>query len=214
MKSRNYILVCCFVLLTVFVSIIWLRSKENFDIVPVLEGEDKAQYILHRSALVPREDITSFIVDNGKMYILYDNAALVNVYGTDGIFRYGIQISTMKNGHADIAVIDGTLYIYSRRSIIFSFQETQLIDTVDPHSDQEKYLSTRNLFLAEKKTSDEINKYEISESRNTIVNKNTQKTVIDLPQKSKAADYLTIIGLLLLFFVFHGYSFMFTRRQH
>lgn len=208
MKQRTYICICCIALLCIFLTASWLRSKEGFDDVPLLEGENKMQYVLHQAELVPREDIRSFIVDSEKIYLLYDNAALVNVYGTDGRFQYGIQVSTIKNGHSDIAVVNGSLYFDSRRSIVFVFQGTQLVKTFDPNMNQEDYLSTRTYFSAENTSST----YELSASGNTIVDKNTREAVIDLPQKSKSAEYLTLLGLILLFLSLRGYTCLFGKK--
>jgi len=208
-KSKAYILLCCIVLCAIFSSAAWLLSNEHFDTIPTIEGEDKSEYILHRTQLLPREDITSFAVDDGKIYIYYDKAALINVYGTDGSFRYGIQISTIPNGRGDIAALDGKLYIESRRSIIFIFQDEQLVDSIEPDNSYEKYISARTIFSSEKKTVDDIYNYQLSVSNNDIIRQDTLETVIDLPQKSFTAEHLLIIGLFLLALSLFGYEKLF-----
>ena len=209
MKSKVYVLLCAIVLCTIFSSAAWLLSNEHFNTIPAIEGEDKSEYILHRTQLLPREDITSFAVDDGKIYIYYDKAALINVYGTDGSFRYGIQISTIPNGRGDIAALDGKLYIESRRSIIFIFQDEQLVDSIEPDNSYEKYISARAIFSSEKKTADDIYNYQLSVSNNDIIRQDTLETVIDLPQKSFTAEHLLIIGLFLLALSFLGYEKLF-----
>ena len=209
MKSKVYVLLCAIVLCTIFSSAAWFLSNEHFDTIPTIEGEDKSEYILHRTQLLPREDITSFAVDDGKIYIYYDKAALINVYGTDGSFRYGIQISTIPNGRADIAALDGKLYIESRRSIIFIFQDEQLVDSIEPYNSYEKYISARAIFSSEKKTADDIYNYQLSVSNNDIIRQDTLETVIDLPQKSFTAEQLLIIGLFLLALSLFGYEKLF-----
>ena len=209
MKSKVYVLLCAIVLCTIFSSAAWLLSNEHFDTIPTIEGEDKSEYILHRTQLLPREDITSFAVDDGKIYIYYDKAALINVYGTDGSFRYGIQISTIPNGRGDIAALDGKLYIESRRSIIFIFQDEQLVDSIEPDNSYEKYISARAIFSSEKKTADDIYNYQLSVSNNDIIRQDTLETVIDLPQKSFTAEHLLIIGLFLLALSLLGYEKLF-----
>ena len=209
MKSKVYVLLCAIVLCTIFSSAAWLLSNEHFDTIPTIEGEDKSEYILHRTQLLPREDITSFAVDDGKIYIYYDKAALINVYGTDGSFRYGIQISTIPNGRGDIAALDGKLYIESRRSIIFIFQDEQLVDSIEPDNSYEKYISARANFSSEKKTADDIYNYQLSVSNNDIIRQDTLETVIDLPQKSFTAEHLLIIGLFLLALSLFGYEKLF-----
>ena len=209
MKSKVYVLLCAIVLCTIFSSAAWLLSNEHFDTIPTIEGEDKSEYILHRTQLLPREDITSFAVDDGKIYIYYDKAALINVYETDGSFRYGIQISTIPNGRGDIAALDGKLYIESRRSIIFIFQDEQLVDSIEPDNSYEKYISARAIFSSEKKTADDIYNYQLSVSNNDIIRQDTLETVIDLPQKSFTAEHLLIIGLFLLALSLFGYEKLF-----
>ena len=209
MKSKVYVLLCAIVLCTIFSSAAWLLSNEHFDTIPTIEGEDKSEYILHRTQHLPREDITSFAVDDGKIYIYYDKAALINVYGTDGSFRYGIQISTIPNGRGDIAALDGKLYIESRRSIIFIFQDEQLVDSIEPDNSYEKYISARAIFSSEKKTADDIYNYQLSVSNNDIIRQDTLETVIDLPQKSFTAEHLLIIGLFLLALSLLGYEKLF-----
>ena len=134
---------------------------------------------------------------------------MVTVYGTDGKFQYGIQVPTIKNGHCDIAVADGYLCFQSRRPVVFVFQGTQLVETFAPEINQEDYLSTRTWFSAEK-TSDT---YELSAFGNTIVDKNTGESVVDLPQKSKAAEFLTLAGLILLFLSLRGYTCLFGKKH-
>ena len=209
MKSKVYVLLCAIVLCTIFSSAAWLLSNEHFNTIPAIEGEDKSEYILHRTQLLPREDITSFAVDDGKIYIYYDKAALINVYGTDGSFQYGIQISTIPNGRGDIAALDGKLYIESRRSIIFIFQDEQLVDSIEPDNSYEKYISARAIFSSEKKTADDIYNYQLSVSNNDIIRQDTLETVIDLPQKFFTAEHLLIIGLFLLALSLFGYEKLF-----
>ena len=209
MRKCVYVFISCIVLLSMFLSAGWLRSREEFDIVPVLEDADKTQYILHQAELIPRDDITAFVVDEDHLYVLYDNVALVNVYDMDGTFQYGIQISTIKNGHSNITVANGILYFYSRRPIIFAFQGTQLLEAIDPDKHQDRYLEAKALFSKE----DNFETYDISASGNTIIDKNTQESIIELPQKSKSADYLTIAGLFLLFLSLHGYARLF-KKSH
>ena len=209
MKSKVYVLLCAIVLCTIFSSAAWLLSNEHFDTIPTVEGEDKSEYILHRTQLLPREDITSFTVDDRKIYIYYDKAALINVYGTDGSFQYGIQISTIPNGRGDIAALDGKLYIESRRSIIFIFQDEQLVDSIEPDNSYEKYISARAIFSSEKKTADDIYNYQLSVSNNDIIRQDTLETVIDLPQKFFTAEHLLIIGLFLLALSLFGYEKLF-----
>ena len=209
MKPRIYILLCCIVMCTIFLAAMWFSSKESFDSIHAIRGEDKSEYILHQTEYVPREDVTSFIVDNGKIYIFYDETALINVYDTAGSFEYGIQISTIQNSHGDIAALDGKLFVKSRRSIIFIFQDGQMIESIDPYSSYEKYISTREIFSGEKNTVDGVCNYQLSESSNDIIRQDTQETIIDLPQTSHMTEHLLIAGLLVLFLSIYGFDKLF-----
>ena len=208
-KSKGYILLCAIVLCAIFSSSAWLLSNEQFDTIPTIECDDKSEYILHGTELVPREDLTSFTVDDGKIYIYYDKAALINVYGTDGSFKYGIQISTIPNGRGDIAALDGKLYIESRRPVIFIFRDEQLVDSMEPDNSYEKYISAKTIFSSEKKTADDICNYQLSVANNDIIRQDTQETVIDLPQKSSTAERLLLAGLILLSLSLLGYEKLF-----
>ena len=209
MKPRIYILLSCIVVCTIFLAAMWFLSKESFASIPTIGGEDKSEYILHRTEQVPREDVTSFIVDNGKIYIFYDETALINVYDTAGSFEYGIQISTIQNSHGDIATLDGKLYVKSRRSIIFIFQDGQMIESIDPYSSYEKYISTREIYSGKKNTVDGGCNYQLSKSSNDIIRQDTQETGIDLPQRSHIAECFLIAGLLVLFLSIYGFGKLF-----
>lgn len=209
MKPKIYVLLCCFVVCTIFLVAMWFLSKESFDSIPTIGGEDNSEYILHRTEHIPREDVTSFIVDNGKIYIFYDEAALINVYDTAGSFEYGIQLSTIQNGHGDIATLDRKLFAKSRRGIILIFQDGQMVESIDPYSSYEKYISTREIFSGEKNTVDGGCNYQLSESNNDIIRQDTQETVIDLPQRSHIAEHLLIAGLLVLFLSIYGFDKVF-----
>lgn len=210
MKPRIlYSLLCCIVVCAVFFAAMWLLSEESFDSIPTIEGEDKSKFILHRTELIPREDITSFAVDNEKIYVFYDETALVNVYDTAGSFEYGIQIATIPNSHGDIAALDGKLFVKSRRPVIFVFQEDQMIACIDPNSSYEEYISARETLFGEKNVTDGEHEYQLSASSNDIIRRDTQETVIDLPQKSQMAEHLLIAGLLAIFLSAYGYERLF-----
>ena len=211
MKPKIYVLICCIVVCTIFFIAGKLLSKESFDSIPLIKDEDKGKYTLHRTEQVPREDVTSFIVDNGKIYIFYDETALINVYTIGGLFQYGIQIATIPNGHGHIAVQDGILFVQSRLPIIFIFQDEQLVDSIEPDNSYEKYISARAIFSSEKKTADDIYNYQLSVSNNDIIRQDTQKTVIDFPKKSYTAEHLLIAGLILLSLSLFGYEKLFPK---
>lgn len=209
MKPGIYILLCCIVVCTIFLAAAWLCTSESFDSVSSIVGDDSDVFLIHRSELVPREVVTSFIVDNGKIYIFYEETALINVYDTTGSFEYGIQVSTIPNGHGDIAILEEKLFVNSRKSIIFVFQGDQLIESIDPYHSYEKYIATREIFAREKNTIDGACSYQLSDSSNDIIRQDTQETVIDLPERSHVAEQLLIVGLLAIFLSIFGFDKLF-----
>lgn len=209
MKERTYILICIIILFIIFSTAVWLLAKEGFDTISKIRSEDDSKYIIHRTELVPREDITSFCVDNGNIYVFYDETALVNVYGTDGSFKYGIQVSTIRNGRGNITAFDGKLYIESRNPIIFVFQDDQIVESIDFHSDYEKYIFVSELCWGDKTTTDGEYNYQLSESGNDIIRQDTQELVCDLPNKSNIAEDLIFVGLLIIFLAVFGFDKLF-----
>ena len=137
---------------------------------------------------------------------------MVNVYDTTGEFRYGIQISTIKNGQGGIATLDGRLYINSRCPVIFVFQDDQIIECIDPYNSYEKYLSTIKIFSSENNTMDKESNYRLLESTNDIIKLDTKEVIIDLPEKSHMAKFLLITGLLVLFLSVYGFEKLFARQ--
>ncbi|MBE6616791.1 MAG: hypothetical protein E7627_02425 [Ruminococcaceae bacterium] len=205
MKEWIYNLICFVTLFFIFATAIWLMSREGFNSIVQIRNEDRSKYVVHRTELVPREDITSFCVDNENIYIFYDETALVNVYGTDGSYKYGIQISTKRKGRGNITAFNGKLYIESRRAIVFVFQEDQLVEIIYPDNDHEKYDTISELCWGEKNTSDGEHNYQLSESGNDIIRQYTLEIICDLPEKSKLSDNLLHLGLILLSFAFYGH---------
>ena len=209
MKRRIYILICSVIVCANFLTAKWFLSKESFDSIPSIEGEDDGEYILHCTELVPREDVTSFIVDNETIYIFFDETALINVYDTAGSFEYGIQLSAFPNGKGDIATLDGKLFVMSRRGNIFVFQDGQMVESIDYYSNSEKYFSTRKMFSEEKNTVDGGYNYQLSESGNDIIRQETQEIIIDLPEKSRIAEHLLLAGLMVVSLSIYGFDKLF-----
>ena len=84
-----------------------------------------------------------------------------------------------------------------------------MIESIDPYSSYEKYISTREIFSGEKNTVDGGCNYQLSKSSNDIIRQDTQETVIDLPQRSHIAECFLIAGLLVLFLSIYGFGKLF-----
>ncbi len=179
--------------------------KEEFSKLPDI-GSEKDAYEIHYVELIPRETISDFAVDSGNIYVHYESSALVNVYKTDGSFEYGIQISTIPNGKGGVAIDGGKLYFCSRRSIIFVFEDGQLIETVDLWSSDESLEKDR---MIRKMAEQEANHrdggitYVLRENENDIVIEESGVVVLDFPEISKAGEYsimgVAAIWVLILF---------------
>jgi len=97
------------------------------------------EYIIYEDHRIPPGEITSMIVDDGKIFLYYDNYAIVNVYTTEGDFQYGIQVYTLKNGRGDFSYIDQKLYIFSKASIVYVIDGMDVVKIVDFASERVRY---------------------------------------------------------------------------
>ena len=209
MKPRIYILLSCIVVCTIFLAAMWFLSKESLHQFLQSEVKIKANIFFTEQNKFLGKMLRPLSSIMERYTFFYDETALINVYDTAGSFEYGIQISTIQNSHGDIATLDGKLYVKSRRSIIFIFQDGQMIESIDPYSSYEKYISTREIFSGKKNTVDGGCNYQLSKSSNDIIRQDTQETVIDLPQRSHIAECFLIAGLLVLFLSIYGFGKLF-----
>lgn len=207
MKNVYRVLTLTFVLISAIFFILGgiTLSKEGFSKLPDI-GSEKDAYEIHSREYIPRENICHFVVDSGKIYVFYENSALVNVYKTDGSFEYGIQISTIPNGKGGIAIDGGKLYFCSRRSIIFVFEDGRLIETVELWSGDESLerdRMIREMTEQEPNHWDGRNTYVMMEAENDIVIEETNAVILDFPEISNAGDYaimgVATIGILMLY---------------
>lgn len=211
MKAKIYALICGIVSFALLFIAGCLRMGEGFDPISPVQDAERHAYIIHRMEQIPREDIAAFIAKDGRLYVYFDHTALVNVYGTDGSFQYGIQISTIRNGRGDIATRDGLLYIKSRQAVIFVFRDDQLLECIGPETGYEAYVSVREIFAEEKSTVSGGISYQLSESSGSILRQDTMETVCDFPQKSHVAERLLIVGLFVLSLSLYGVEKLFCK---
>lgn len=194
--KKIYIVICASVIISIFAVSMWLMAQEPFSALPPIDETQK--YILHEQELIPWESATSFLLADGKIYIYYDANGLVNIYLMDGSFDYGIQIPTIKSGKGDIAFHDGHLYIESRRAIYYVFNHQELVETIVPSDDVEKFVSQSKLFDQEKNHWDGDCRYQLSPLSADIVSWDDGRILVDLPEKSELARSLLILGSGLL----------------
>lgn len=196
MKSTIFVVLSAVSIVLIFAVSILLFQREGFaEISPI---EEKNRYIVHREMLSPRENVAVFIVSEENIFVYYDKSALVNVYSRNGNYCYGIQISTMKSGHGDIAFQNDLLYIKSHGAAIALFYQDQFIEWVDPAYNREKYFSVQKIFNMEKSHSQNGLNYIFDQNANAILLKESQKAIVTFPQRSRLAEVLAVAGLLVI----------------
>ncbi|MDD6883630.1 MAG: hypothetical protein PUD50_07980 [Eubacteriales bacterium] len=101
-----------------------LLNSEDFSRVDKLDGkDDRGAFLILDEEVVPREDVETFLVSDGFLFLFYDDVGIVNVYTVDGAFQYGIQIFTSTSGCGAMNYSDGLLYIESRLNVRYVFEK-------------------------------------------------------------------------------------------
>lgn len=200
--KRAYILVAiCIILISVIVLSI-LISHEGFSNILPLEAEEK--YRILTDELVPREEISLFLVTEELIFVYFDYNGIINIYTQDGIFLYGLQIDSLKNGVGDIAFREGILYIKARGNMIYLFKETVLVDNFRRQENPDTYKEIELLMDGE--PCHQINNVKFFSSNNQIMKiseGNAIQPVISLPQKNMDIHYLAIFVLLSIAALMH-----------
>ena len=91
----------------------------------------RGDYKVIQEEQIPYESVSTFFVAEGYLFLFYDNSGLVNVYSTDGVFQYGIQVFTSTSGRGKITFSNGSLFIHSRLHIIYEFVGTNCVNCID-----------------------------------------------------------------------------------
>jgi len=145
---------------------------------------EPGEYIVYQEEHIPSGEITSMIVDDGFIFLFYDPYGVVNVYSTDGIFQYGIQVYTIADGYGDFAYIDSNLYIFARGNQVYKFEKTEFLTVVDAAQELERFRRYERLYLSvEKSTMYNGEQYYLLKD----VNKVTKKSI--------AGEFITVIDL-------------------
>lgn len=195
MKRQHLLLVGAIIGILLIVASVWWYTQEDFSIlVPIAEEN----FAIHEQEMIPREEITSFLVTEDRIYVYYDKSGLVNAYYLDGTYDFGIQVPTIKSGKGDIAYKDGYLFVELRRSVIDVFSKDLLVHQIAITSNRDEYMELREIFTAEKNHATETAMYSLADSKKEIILQATEQIVIDSPKTSKLAKSLMVAGLLTL----------------
>lgn len=195
MKRQHLLLVGVIVGILLLVASVWWYTQEGFSIlVPIAEKN----FAIHKQEMIPREEITSFLVTDDRIYVYYDRSGLVNAYHLDGTYDFGIQVPTIKSGKGDIAYEDGYLFVALRRSVIYVFSKDLLVHQVAITSKRDEYMELKEIFTKEKDHATKTAMYSLADNKKEIILQSTEKIVIDSPKTSKLAKNLMVAGLLIL----------------
>lgn len=140
----------CIVLIGVFLITIsqpYLRTRINAS-----NSEATSEYIIHKTPQIPPyQEITSMVIEDGKIFLFFDAEGLVNVYSIDGVFQYALQVNSSTSGRGDIAYDDKKLYVFSRENHMYVFEDQKLVQHVDVAKEKEKYLRYEDRLLSKEK---------------------------------------------------------------
>ena len=138
----------CIVLIGVFLITIsqpYLRARINAS-----NAEATSEYIIHKTPQIPPyQEITSMVIEDGKIFLFFDAEGLVNVYSIDGVFQYALQVNSSTSGRGDIAYNDEKLYIFTRENHIYVFEDQKLIQHIEFAQEKEKYRRYEKSLLSE-----------------------------------------------------------------
>lgn len=137
--------VCVVLIGLLLISINQIQYKKN-------EGRSRleaaGEYVIHKTPQIPQhQEITTMLVEDGKIFLYWDLHGIVNVYSVDGMFLYGIQVNSSTSGRGDIAYTDQKLYIFSRENHIYVFEDQKLIEHIEFAQEKKKYRRLEELLL-------------------------------------------------------------------
>lgn len=195
MKRKHLLLAGVVLGILLIVASVWCHKQEGFSILaPIAEKN----YSIHGHEMIPREEITTFLVADDRIYVYYDRSGLINVYHLDGTYDFGIQVPTIKSGKGNIAYEGGYLFVELRRSVIYMFAKDLLVHQVAIKTKRDEYLELREIFSKEKNHTSKTNLYSLADNKKEIVLQETGEIVINSPKPSKLAKSLMVTGLLVI----------------
>lgn len=207
MKYTIICAICGSLIIILLIIGILILHNEGFSTIATWKTVGKV--VVHQEEAVPRAKIAEVIVKDGKIYIFYDTCGLVNVYTTDGMFQYGLQVGTLANGRGDIAFVGEKLLIKARGNVIYVFDGRNLETFVEfLHTESKNgteqarlYDELESCFSAQKPRSYQGKFYTISESGTELLVRNTEssasKPVDFLPRRNTWA-YIVLLGACIL----------------
>lgn len=179
-----YIKIAKILYVIVFVAIvvwgIWLYKSEAFDQVRPVE-----EYVFHSTERIPRAAPDILIAEDGKLFLFYIDAELVNVYTDSGDYLYGFQFPDGQNGRSDMCYKNGLLYVDARCSGIYVFQDTQLLRFEEQHNLNAGYEELTKEFTGEEDHTDGEYLYSYVEESNRIQRLSGEglETVLQFPER-------------------------------
>ncbi len=184
------ILLICLIIGMTVTQIILVRGEGFARLRPLKNEKD---YMIHYTENVPREDLSSYIVTEENIYLYYEATGLVNVYSTDGSFRYGIQTDTARNDYGDIAFINGYLYIRSRNSTMYVFDDEVNARTFSYTENKSGFLTVERKMEETKKHFNSTGKFYYNSDTIGMTDKEGNRhTLIELPKKNEWVQTLPI----------------------
>ncbi len=207
MKYTIICTICGSLIIILLIIGVLILHNEGFSAVATWKTVGKV--VVHQEEAVPRAKIAEVIVKDDRIYLFYDSCGLVNVYTTDGIFQYGLQVGTLANGRGDIAFAGEKLLIKARGNVIYVFDSEKLETFVEFQYTESKkgteqahlYDELESYFSAPKPCSYQGKFYTISESGAELLVRDTEssanKPVDFLPRRNTWA-YFVFLGVCIL----------------
>lgn len=178
--------------------VIYFQQNEGFHSIRPVEAD--SGYLLHEKEQIPREKIDLFLVNQGKIYLFYEDSELLNVYADSGEFLYGFQFPDAQNGRSDIAWEEGILYVHERGSGYYAFQGRDLIrfERGSIYNEERKELQT--FFKGEYSHTDGVYTYTYLEKENKLVRGTgeTEEVFLEFPKRNPAAAGALLLAALMV----------------
>lgn len=196
MKKKIVKIIYWFVFALLIFAAVYLRMHDEFDTIPAIKEENG--YLIHHEPLCPYERVTSYIAEDGKLFIHYADTELVTVYSTVGEFLYGVQIEDGQNGSTDIAYAGGCLYIVGRGSGIYVFRDTELVRYEEQNFDNPEYDLLEPVFTGEHDHTegDVLFVYDAEANKMNCMGNGESEDVIQFAQESPA--FLAVLAVLVV----------------
>lgn len=172
-------------------------QSESFDTIRPLKDDEL--YRRNKKELVPRDNDPILLVTDSGVVIFYEKYGILNVYDFDGVFQYGLQIITSPNGIGKIGYSQGYVFVKSRASYMFVFNNDQMITNVKFSDDQTTYRTLEQFVMGEPNHQNSEMNYAIT--GNGVIRYSEHSPIeklISLPQKNSEVELLIIYFLVVV----------------